>query len=76
MRAVNSPNLMHRMKTPAPERIRRFRALVFEIRAAAERMTDADARETLFRMADDYERLAQLLAERFADARPRPSNDA
>jgi len=38
-------------------------------------MTDAEAQETLFHMADDYERLAQLLAARFADAKPQPSND-
>ncbi len=76
MCAVNSPNHMHRLKTPAPERVRCFRALAVEIRAAAERMTDAEAKETLFRMADDHERLAQRLAERFADAKPCPANDA
>lgn len=63
------------MKTSAPDRVRRFRSLAVEIRAAAERMTDAEAQETLFRMADDYERLAQLLADRFATAKPAPAND-
>ncbi|MBL8689286.1 MAG: hypothetical protein JNL04_09310 [Rhodospirillaceae bacterium] len=63
------------MKTSAPDRVRRFRSLAVEIRAAAKGMTDAEAQEALFRMADDYERLAQLLASRFAGAKPQPAND-
>lgn len=66
---------MYRTQTSAPDRVRRFRSLAIDIRAAAERMTHVEAQETLLRMADDYERLAQLLAERFADAKPAAAND-
>ena len=66
---------MYSVKSSAPDRVRRFRSLALEIRAAAQRMTDAEAQEALFRMADGYERLAQLLASRFAEAKPEPAND-
>ncbi len=66
---------MYSVKSSAPDRVRRFRSLAVEIRVAAQRMTDAEAQETLFRMADGYERLAQLLAGRFAEAKPEPAND-
>lgn len=49
--------------TPYCEQAERYRLMADEVRAAAEEMRDVPSRQTLNRIAEDYERLA-LRSER------------
>jgi hypothetical protein len=63
------------MRRPESERGRKWRARAKECRTIAERCNNAETRETILRMADGYERMAEHADRSDGDAAGSPGAD-